>query len=306
MKYDGLQSKRVLVTGAGGFIGSHLVEELSRSGARVKAFVHYNSRNDWGMLEFLPKDALKEIEVVAGDICDPFSVREAIGGCEVVFHLAALIGIPYSYRAPQSYIAVNVQGTLNVLQASLDEGIELMFRYYNPDGSLFWEGKYKQWPGCFDDSPGSFSGMISCGWEQPGNWPVGTYTVKVWMEGNFLGQGSFKIYEDRDPIDIGKKVAMSGELKQTKKGEPYWIKRSSSSSATHSFRVMFYVNKNWVIFFEMPKSKSGELIMWVKDRSSNPYKKRVSTSDNKKKSYGPVTKSEFEQAAWRILKYFDY
>jgi len=189
---------------------------------------------------------------------------------------------------------------------TLDEGIELMFRYYNPDGSLFWEGKYKQWPGCFDDSPGSFSGMISCGWEQPGNWPVGTYTVKVWMEGNFLGQGSFKIYEDRDPIDIGKKVAMSGELKQTKKKEPYWIKRSSSSSATHSFRVMFYVNKNWVIFFEMPKSKSGELIMWVKDRSSNPYKKRVSTSDNKKKSYGPVTKSEFEQAAWRILKYFDY
>ena len=124
MKYDGMQSKRVLVTGAGGFIGSHLVEELSRSGARVKAFVHYNSRNDWGMLEFLPKDALREIEVVAGDICDPFSVREAIGGCEVVFHLAALIGIPYSYRAPQSYIAVNVQGTLNVLQASLDEGIE--------------------------------------------------------------------------------------------------------------------------------------------------------------------------------------
>jgi len=124
MRYNVLGSKRILVTGAGGFIGSHLVEELLRIGAQVKAFVHYNSRNDWGLLEFLPKDTLKEIEVVAGDICDPFSVRNAIKGCEMVFHLAALIGIPYSYMAPQSYIAVNAQGTLNVLQASLDEGVE--------------------------------------------------------------------------------------------------------------------------------------------------------------------------------------
>jgi NAD dependent epimerase/dehydratase len=124
MRYNVLGSKRILVTGAGGFIGSHLVEELLRIGAQVKAFVHYNSRNDWGLLEFLPKDTLKEIEVVAGDICDPFSVRNAIKGCEMVFHLAALIGIPYSYMAPQSYIAVNAQGTLNVLQASLDQGVE--------------------------------------------------------------------------------------------------------------------------------------------------------------------------------------
>jgi NAD dependent epimerase/dehydratase len=123
-KYRGLMSKKVLVSGAGGFVGSHLTEELVRIGAQVKAFVHYNSRNDWGLLEFLPEDNLREIDVVAGDVCDPFSVRNAIRGCDVVFHLAALIGIPYSYSAPQSYTAVNAQGTLNVLQASLDEGVE--------------------------------------------------------------------------------------------------------------------------------------------------------------------------------------
>jgi len=123
-KYSGLRSKKVLVTGAGGFVGSHLAEELVRIGVRVKAFVHYNSRNDWGLLELLPDDTLRDIEVVAGDVCDPFSVRKAVAGCEVVFHLAALIGIPYSYLAPQSYTAVNAQGTLNVLQASLDQGVE--------------------------------------------------------------------------------------------------------------------------------------------------------------------------------------
>ena len=190
--------------------------------------------------------------------------------------------------------------------------IEILYRYYAPDNSLCFEWKAN--PELFDlgledfehDDYDVFYYSMSGGWEQPGNWSVGTYTVKVWVEGNFLGQGSFRIYEDRDPIDIGKKLAMSGELKQTKKGEPYWIKGSSSSSSTHSFRVMFYVNKNWVIFFEIPKSKSGESVMWVKDSSSNPYKKRVSTAEGKKKSYGPVTKSEFEQAAWRILKHFGY
>jgi nucleoside-diphosphate-sugar epimerase len=119
---DFWNSKEALVTGAGGFIGSHLVEELVKVGAKVKAFVKYNSRNDWGMLELLPRDILREVEVISGDIQDPFFVKKAVKGCEVVFHLAALIGIPYSYMAPKSYIIeVNVGGTLNVLQACLDE-----------------------------------------------------------------------------------------------------------------------------------------------------------------------------------------
>ncbi len=106
-----------LVTGAGGFIGSHLVEALVRRGARVRAFVHYNSRNDWGQLERVPDSVLPHVEVVAGDVRDPFFVASAVKGCEVVFHLAALIPIPYSYMAPQSFIETNVLGTLNVLEA---------------------------------------------------------------------------------------------------------------------------------------------------------------------------------------------
>ena len=106
-----------LVTGAGGFIGSHLVEALVRRGARVRAFVHYNSRNDWGQLERVPDSVLRNVEVVAGDVRDPFFVATAVTGCEVVFHLAALIPIPYSYMAPQSFVETNVLGTLNVLEA---------------------------------------------------------------------------------------------------------------------------------------------------------------------------------------------
>jgi NAD dependent epimerase/dehydratase len=109
--------RRVLVTGAGGFIGSHLVEALVREGAAVRAFVHYNGRNDWGNLELVPGDVVSQIEVVHGDIQDPFGVSRAVTGSDVVFHLAALIGIPYSYVAPQSYVATNVSGTLNVLEA---------------------------------------------------------------------------------------------------------------------------------------------------------------------------------------------
>lgn len=104
---------RVVVTGAGGFIGSHLTEELARRGARVRALVRYNSRGHWGFLEKPPRG----VEVRPGDVTDASFVDELIAGQDVVFHLAALIGIPYSYVAPNSYVAVNVQGTLNVLQA---------------------------------------------------------------------------------------------------------------------------------------------------------------------------------------------
>lgn len=105
------------MTGAGGFIGSHLVDELIRRGAEVTAFVHYNARNDWGMLEGRYEAGSPNLTVLAGDITDGFAVREAVRGKEVVFHLAALIGIPYSYLAPESYVNTNVKGTLNVMEA---------------------------------------------------------------------------------------------------------------------------------------------------------------------------------------------
>ena len=116
-----LRHKRVLVTGAGGFIGSHLVEALVSKGAAVRAFVKYNGRGDLGMLSDVPIDVQKSVEVIAGDICDPFFVRKAVAGCNTVFHLAALIGIPYSYVAPIHYVKVNTEGTLNVLQACREE-----------------------------------------------------------------------------------------------------------------------------------------------------------------------------------------
>jgi len=119
-----MKNKQVLVTGAGGFIGSHLTEELVEQGAKVRAFVHYNSRNDWGNIELLSKEVKDSIEVFSGDITDPFAVRKAVAGCETVFHLAALIAIPYSYIAPQSYVAANVTGTLNVMEACLQEGVK--------------------------------------------------------------------------------------------------------------------------------------------------------------------------------------
>ncbi len=112
-----------LVTGAGGFIGSHLCEMLVAQGARVRALVHYNGRNDWGALEHVPSEARREIEIVMGDVRDPFAVRAAVKGCGTVYHLAALIAIPHSYRSPQSFFETNVLGTLNVLEAARAENV---------------------------------------------------------------------------------------------------------------------------------------------------------------------------------------
>lgn len=114
--------KKVLVTGAGGFIGSHLTERLVRLGASAKAFVHYNSLGRWGWLD--TSSVKDEIEIVIGNIADRDSVRNAVQDVDIVFHLAALIGIPYSYQAPSSYVQTNVVGTLNVMQAALEEGVE--------------------------------------------------------------------------------------------------------------------------------------------------------------------------------------
>lgn len=116
--------KKALVTGADGFIGSHLVEQLIDDGFRVKAFVYYNSFNSWGWLDTFPKEKLKNIEIFAGDIRDPNGVRTAVKDVDVIFHLAALIAIPYSYHSPDSYVDTNVKGTLNILQAARDYNIE--------------------------------------------------------------------------------------------------------------------------------------------------------------------------------------
>ncbi|MCD4498918.1 NAD-dependent 4,6-dehydratase LegB [Chromobacterium vaccinii] len=119
-----LQGKKILVTGADGFIGSHLVEHLVRQGADVRAFVYYNSFNSWGWLDQSPEDIRRSFEVFAGDIRDPHGVRTAMQGCDVVLHLAALIAIPYSYHSPDTYIDTNVKGTLNVVQAARELGVE--------------------------------------------------------------------------------------------------------------------------------------------------------------------------------------
>ena len=113
-----IKGKKVLVTGADGFIGSHLVEALMNRGCDVRAFVFYNSFNSWGWLDTLSPERQKQLDVFAGDIRDPNGVREAMVGCDVVFHLAALIAIPFSYHSPDSYIDTNIKGTLNVLQAA--------------------------------------------------------------------------------------------------------------------------------------------------------------------------------------------
>lgn len=116
--------KKVLVTGADGFIGSHLAESLLEEGYEIKAFTMYNSFNTWGWLDTLAKEKLEQIEIFSGDIRDPNGVREAIKGVDTVFHLAALIAIPFSYHSPDSYVDTNIKGTLNVLQAARELGTE--------------------------------------------------------------------------------------------------------------------------------------------------------------------------------------
>jgi NAD dependent epimerase/dehydratase len=115
---------KVLVTGGGGFIGSHLTEAIVRAGADVVALVRYNSRNDWGHLEDLDAEILRSVKVVTGDVRDPHFVRTIVKGRTLVFHLAALIAVPYSYFSPSSYVSTNVEGTLNILQAAMDLGVE--------------------------------------------------------------------------------------------------------------------------------------------------------------------------------------
>jgi len=119
-----IRKKKILVTGSDGFIGSHLVEGLIDKGYQIRAFVYYNSFNSWGWLDSLPKEKLNQIDVFAGDIRDPNGVRKAMQGMDMVFHLAALIAIPFSYHSPDSYVDTNIKGTLNVLQAARDAGCE--------------------------------------------------------------------------------------------------------------------------------------------------------------------------------------
>ena len=119
MKY-----KKVLVTGADGFIGSHLTEALLNKGYEVRPFVYYNSFNSWGWLDTLAPEVKNNLDVFAGDIRDPYGVKTAMQGCDAVLHLAALIAIPYSYHSPETYIDTNIKGTLNVLQAARELGVK--------------------------------------------------------------------------------------------------------------------------------------------------------------------------------------
>ena len=125
-------AEKILVTGADGFIGSHLTEELVKQGFDVKAFSLYNSFNTWGWLDTLPQDIMENVEVFTGDVRDPNGVREAMKGTDAVFHLAALIAIPFSYHSPDAYVDTNIKGTLNVLQAAkqldLDKVLLNMYR----------------------------------------------------------------------------------------------------------------------------------------------------------------------------------
>lgn len=132
--------KKVLVTGAGGFIGSHLVERLVSLGAKVRALVHYNSRNDWGLLELLPKEVTGQMEIIAGDITNAFCAQQITEGCAIVYNMAALLGIPYSYVAPYQYVNVNIVGALNLLEGARQGGVELFIQ--PSTGEIYGEAQY--------------------------------------------------------------------------------------------------------------------------------------------------------------------
>ncbi|MEG0978949.1 MAG: NAD-dependent 4,6-dehydratase LegB [Oscillospiraceae bacterium] len=117
-------NKKVVITGSDGFIGSHLVEHMLNEGYDVRAFVYYNSFNNWGWLDTFPKEVLKNIEIFQGDVRDPNAVRKSLEGMNAVLHLAALIAIPYSYYAPDAYVDTNIKGTLNILQGAITEKLE--------------------------------------------------------------------------------------------------------------------------------------------------------------------------------------
>jgi NAD dependent epimerase/dehydratase len=119
-----LKNKKILITGSDGFIGSHLTEALVRMGCDVRAVVYYNSFNSWGWLDESPEDIKKELDVFAGDVRDPYGMKKAMQNCDIVFHLAALIAIPYSYHSPDTYIDTNIKGTLNILQAAKELNVE--------------------------------------------------------------------------------------------------------------------------------------------------------------------------------------
>lgn len=117
-------NKKILVTGADGFIGSHLAETLVKLGCDVRAFVYYNSFGSWGWLDYAEGSIKESLDIFPGDVRDPYRVKTAVEGCDIIFHLAALITIPYSYHSPQSYVDTNITGTLNILQAAIELGIE--------------------------------------------------------------------------------------------------------------------------------------------------------------------------------------
>lgn len=119
-----LANKKILITGADGFIGSHLTETLVKQGYNIRAFVLYNSFNSWGWLDTLPHNIKENIDVFSGDIRDPYGVKQAMQGCDLVMHLAALIAIPYSYHSPDTYVDTNIKGTLNILQAARELSVD--------------------------------------------------------------------------------------------------------------------------------------------------------------------------------------